>query len=127
MMEKIFDQFFTTKELGRGTGLGLSTVLDIVKGHGGFVKVYSERGRGSMFAVYLPATPEATAEAENPEQVRLPRGQNELVLVVDDEEAIRELTRQILERNGYKALTAVDGTEAVALFSRWQGKIKVVL
>ena len=127
IMEKIFDPFFTTKELGRGTGLGLSTVLGIAKGHGGFVKVFSEPRRGSTFAVYLPATPGVAAAAEDQKEAPLPRGEGELVLVVDDEEPIRELTREILERNGYKALTAVDGTEAVALFSRWQGKIKVVL
>src|SRR5439155_7766828 len=96
-------------------------------GHGGFVKAYSELARGSTFAVYLPATPEAPAAAEARKEAPLPGGQGELVLVVDDEEPIRELTREILERNGYTALTAVDGTEALALVAKWSGKIGVVL
>jgi len=113
--------------VGRGTGLGLSTVLGIAKGHGGFVKAYSEPGRGSTFVVYLPATPEVAPEAVDRKETPLPHGRGELVLVVDDEEPIRQLTREILERKGYTAVTAVDGTDALALFSKWQDKIKVVL
>ena len=127
IMEKIFDPFFTTKESSRGSGLGLSTVLVIAKGHGGFVKVQSEVGRGSTFAVYLPARPESAVTAETRQEAPLPGGQGELVLVVDDEQPIREMTREILERNGYAALTAVDGKEALALFEKWRGKIRVVL
>ncbi len=127
ILEKIFDPFFTTKESGRGTGLGLSTVLAIAKGHGGFVKVCSEVGRGSTFAVYLPATPQSPAAAEIQKEGPPPGGRGELVLVVDDEQPIREMTREILERNGYKVLTALDGTEALALFSKWRGQIGVVL
>src|SRR5439155_9394970 len=79
ILHKIFDPFFTTKEIGKGTGLGLSTVLGIAKGHGGFVKVYSEPGRGSAFNVYLPAAPEAIAPEAAKKTDPLPRGQGELI------------------------------------------------
>ena len=127
IIDKIFDPFFTTKDVGKGTGLGLSTVLGIVKGHGGFVKIYSEPGRGSTVAVYLPAIPEGVEPGAAPKADALPCGQGELILVVDDERPILELTRKILERHGYQALTANDGTEALSLFAQWQGKIRVVL
>ena len=127
IMEKIFDPFFTTKASGHGTGLGLSTVLGIAKGHGGFVKVYSEPGRGSAFNVYLPAAPEAIAPEAAKKTDALPRGQGELILVVDDEKPILEMTQKVLERHGYQVLTAGDGTEALALFAQLREKIRVVL
>jgi PAS domain S-box-containing protein len=126
IINRIFEPFFTTKEHGKGTGLGLSTALGIVKGHSGFINVYSEPGRGTQFKIYLPAaeTP-FTVQADS--SASLPVGRGELILVVDDEIAIREITKGTLEAYGYRALTAADGTEAVALYAQHKDEIKLVL
>ena len=127
IQSRIFEPFFTTKEMTKGTGLGLSTALTIVKSHGGFINVYSELHKGSQFTVYLPAldTPETVNSAAA--QTDLPLGQGELILVVDDEESIREITRGTLETFGYNVLTASDGTEALALYADKKNEIAVVL
>ncbi len=126
IMEKIFEPFFTTKEVGKGTGLGLSTVLGIIKGQGGFVKVYSENGRGTSFRVYLPAVD--SAETQRPVQfIEVPQGHGENILLVDDEMAIREITKAALEQNGYVVYAAADGAEAVALYAQRQNEINVVI
>jgi CheY-like chemotaxis protein len=126
IVDKIFDPFFTTKEQGKGTGLGLSTVVGIVKSHGGFVNVASEVGKGTKFSIFLPATSGGAKAAEGGPST-LPPGRGELVLVVDDEEAIRDVTRNVLGRHGYEALVASDGTEAVALVAQLPGRISLVL
>ena len=127
MLERIFEPFFTTKELGKGTGLGLSTVLSIVKSHGGFINVYSEVGKGTQFKVYLPTSQgiDAGKAAEEKTPVRI--GNGELILVVDDEASIREITRTTLEACGYRVETASDGTEAVAIFAQRKEEVSVVL
>ena len=127
IQSRIFEPFFTTKEMTKGTGLGLSTALTIVKSHGGFINVYSELHKGSQFTIYLPAldTPGAIDAAAL--QTDLPLGKGELILVVDDEESIREITRGTLETFGYKVLTASDGTEALALYADKKNEIAVVL
>jgi PAS domain S-box-containing protein len=127
ILPKIFDPFFTTKEQGKGTGLGLSTVMGIVKGHGGFVNVYSEVNKGTQFKVFLPAIVSAPSTAAAGEKPVLPVGHGELILIVDDEEAIREITKGSLEAFGYRVLTASDGTEAVALYVQYRDEIKVVV
>lgn len=127
IVDRIFEPFFTTKEQGKGTGLGLSTVMAIVKSHDGFIDVYSEYGRGTTFRVSLPALqigPEKLADAALTE---LPLGNGELILVVDDEEGIREITRSTLQAFGYSVLTAGDGTEAVAVFAQNQDRVMLAL
>ncbi|NER45394.1 MAG: response regulator [Symploca sp. SIO1A3] len=125
ILDRIFEPFFTTKELGQGTGLGLSTVMGIIKSHGGFVNVYSELGQGTKFKVYLPAVKAADTESE--EQLELPIGQKELVLLVDDEAAIREITKTSLETYQYRVMMASDGIEAIALYTEYQDDISIVL
>jgi PAS domain S-box-containing protein len=125
---KIFEPFFTTKEFGKGTGLGLSTSLAIVKSHGGFIHVHSEMGKGTKFEIYLPAdTAEISATKFADEQPELPRGHGELILVVDDEKAIREIAHRTLEQFGYRVLLAAHGAEAVGLYSLRQSEVAAVL
>src|SRR5919112_105551 len=123
---RIFEPFFTTKEVGKGTGLGLSTALTIVRSHGGFINVYSEPRRGTQFAVYLPAV-EAAAEAGARLQSDLPVGRGELILVVDDEDSIRQITKATLETFGYRVVTASDGTEAVGLYAQHRDEVAGVI
>ncbi|ALF55337.1 histidine kinase [Nostoc piscinale CENA21] len=125
ILDRIFEPFFTTKELGKGTGLGLSTVLGIVKNHGGFINVHSEQGQGSQFKIYLPAQ-EITETVEEVEVV-FPGGNGELILIVDDEAAIRDITKTSLESYNYKAITASDGIEAIALYAEHRDEISLVL
>jgi len=127
IQSRIFEPFFTTKEMTKGTGLGLSTALTIVKSHGGFINVYSELHKGSQFTLYLPAIDTRDAADSVALQTDLPLGHGELVLVVDDEESIREITRGTLETFGYAVLTAADGTEALALYADKKNEIAVVL
>jgi PAS domain S-box-containing protein len=127
IVDKIFEPFFTTKELGKGTGLGLSTVIGIVKSHGGFVNVYSEVGKGTQFKVYLPVNHAGKTDCEQARQHELPPGHGELILVVDDEDSIREITQTSLETYGYRVLVASEGIEAIALYTQHKEEISVVL
>jgi len=127
IINQIFDPFFTTKPQGQGTGLGLSTVQGIVKGHGGFINVYSEVGKGSQFSVYLPLAEATNAESSSARRSEISFGEGELILVVDDEAAIREIAKGTLENFGYRVLTASDGAEALALYAEHKGEIAVVL
>ncbi len=127
LVPRIFEPFFTTKKVGEGTGLGLSTVHAIIKSHGGFVTVSSEHGKGTTFTVHLPADPSLRSVSNHPFIVNIPRGNGELILVVDDEPAIRTVTQQTLEAFGYRVLTAGDGAEAVAVYARQSSDIALVL
>jgi PAS domain S-box-containing protein len=111
-LDKIFDPFFTTKEVGQGTGLGLSTVLGIVNSHSGFIQLESTVGQGTVFRVYLPAC--AQADGGEPTVAKEgPRGHGEVILLVDDERAVRHATRMMLERHGYRVVEARDGDDAL--------------
>jgi CheY-like chemotaxis protein len=127
ILEKIFEPFFTTKEIGKGTGLGLSTTSSIIKSHKGFVIVETEIGKGSTFRVYLPADVEKERSSTEDFDDEIPRGNGELVLVIDDEASVRAITRQTLEAFGYRVILAGDGAEGIAMFARHMDEIQVVL
>jgi two-component system cell cycle sensor histidine kinase/response regulator CckA len=127
VIDKIFDPFFTTKDIGKGTGLGLSTVHAIVKAHGGFINVLSEVGKGSTFKVYFPAFAPEDDAPQPAHAGPLVRGKGEFILVVDDEVAIREITKSTLISFNYTVMTAADGTEALALFAQHADEIDLVL
>lgn len=129
LMGKIFDPFITTKPPGKGTGLGLTTVAGIAHNLGGFVRVYSEQGKGSCFRVYFPAAPSGSIAPFSPaEKLKADyRGNGELALVVDDEEPVRLLLKDLLESFDFRVLLAADGTEALAHFAANLQPIKLVL
>ncbi len=123
--EKIFDPFFTTKEMGRGTGLGLASVYGIMKNHGGFIDVYSEKGRGTTFKLYLPATEkEAVKEAPVIEEIVMGK---ENILLVDDENLIIEVGKHMLEKLGYVVFTSENGEEAIQIYQENKEKIDLVI
>jgi CheY-like chemotaxis protein len=125
--EKIFDPFFTTKEFGKGTELGLSTAIGIVKSYRGFINLKSEVGSGSTFELYLPADFSATSNLEKQPQKEMPRGSGELVLVIDDEAAIRQVIQQTLETFGYRVVTADGGSQALSIYIQRQSEIATVI
>jgi two-component system, cell cycle sensor histidine kinase and response regulator CckA len=124
---QIFEPFFTTKEKGKGTGLGLSTVYGIVKQSEGNIWVYSEPGHGTIFKVYLPQCDESIDLSYSDEALGKAAGGSETVLLVEDEEAVRKLTRKILEENGYRVLEATHAGEAVTISNRHEGAIHVMI
>jgi PAS domain S-box-containing protein len=123
--QKVFDPFFTTKSRGTGTGLGLYIVHSIVTNHGGYVNLYSEPGKGSIFAVYLPASQEGPAEEEPVKEEEM-KGTG-TVLIIEDEPDVRELTKDVLERLGYSAIAASDGREGIRTYREGKGGIDVVV
>lgn len=131
IQDKIFDPFFTTKGIGQGSGLGLSTAVGLVKNHAGFIQVNSKPGQGSTMRVYLPAKPDSKPGEILPEHAadldNLPHGNQELVLLVEDEPLVRDVTRETLEKFDYQVVTANDGVEALKAFSQRQTDIQVVV
>ncbi len=128
-LKHIFDPFYTTKEAGKGTGLGLASVYGIVKGHGGRIQCYSESGQGTVFRMYLPATcktPEAGAEKKKPEKAPATDG-NECILVVDDEPTVREMAGEMLGHYGYRVFEAESGEHAIEVFQDNPGAIELVI
>jgi two-component system cell cycle sensor histidine kinase/response regulator CckA len=125
---RAFDPFFTTKEVGQGTGLGLALVFGIVKGHDGFINLYSEPGVGTTFKVYLPRAGEQMAtEAETEAEPAAPPTGSETILLVDDKESVRNTGRRILESRGYTVLLANDGQKALEVYEREKERIDLVL
>ena len=122
---RIFDPFFTTKEMGRGTGLGLASVYGIIKNHEGFINVHSEQGSGTRFDVYLPASLKGLSKKEKPCE-EFVEGQ-ETVLLVDDEDMIIDVGQRMLNKLGYKVLTAKDGIEALKVFENHRDEIDVIV
>jgi PAS domain S-box-containing protein len=126
VVARAFEPFFTTKPKGEGSGLGLATVYGIIKQAGGDVEIYSEPGIGTTISVMLPATEEAGAAEARPVEMGRIRG-GETVLVVEDESAMRELTRRILARNGYQVIVASGGAEAIQAAEAYDGRIDLLL
>ena len=128
MRAHIFEPFFTTKETGKGTGLGLATVLGIVEQSGGVIRCESQLGEGTTFRIFLPAVAEAVDQGGRPAGglASAPRG-SEVVLLVEDEDAIRRLARIILVKTGYVVLEARNGREGLALCEAHQGPIDLLL
>ncbi|MCX5805863.1 MAG: PAS domain S-box protein [Proteobacteria bacterium] len=123
--ERIFEPFFTTKEMGRGTGLGLASVYGIVKNHGGFINVYSEKGHGSTFSIYLPAS-EKAVQKEELFVSNIMKG-TETILLVDDEEAIIDVNKNFLELLGYNVIIARSGREAIETYKKRTDAIDLVI
>lgn len=126
IMEKIFEPFFTTKEVGRGTGLGLSIVYGIIEQHNGYINVYSELGKGTTFKIYLPIIKSDVKETESAVSTALTGG-TETVLVAEDNEEVRNLIKNILQKSGYKVIEAVDGEDAINKLAEDKDKIQLLI
>jgi CheY-like chemotaxis protein len=127
ILDRIFEPFFTTKGAEKGTGLGLSTVIGIVKGHGGFLQVYSQMGIGSAFAVYLPANSSGSDAQFAQVANGAFRGQGETILLVDDEPAVREVARAVLRRLNVEPLTAVDGADGLIQATQHRAALRAII
>ncbi len=126
MLERVFEPFFTTKELGKGTGMGLAMVYGIVKNHGGSIRVYSEPGYGTIFKVYFPLSAEP-AKKEIESRQDSPVSGTGRILIVDDEEIIRQTAKELLSHLGYDVVTATDGRKAVEYYKEQSHVIDLVI
>jgi CheY-like chemotaxis protein len=126
VLDKVFDPFFTTKEVGKGTGLGLAMVYGVVQGHRGVIEVDSQLGEGTAFRLYFPLT-EVRRGLSEQDVLELPRGRDELILLVDDEQVVRDITSGILESLGYRVVTARDGKEGFGTFQTYLDELALVL
>lgn len=124
--ERIFEPFFTTKGIGKGTGLGLSIVYGIIKQHEGTINVYSEHGKGSIFKIYIPLL-KTEAKMREPAEEVIAGGGTETVLLAEDDDPVRRLIKEVIEKHGYKVLEAVDGNDAVRVFSENRDDIQMLL
>jgi PAS domain S-box-containing protein len=125
-LEHIYEPFFTTKDVGKGTGLGLATAYGIVRQHKGMMQVYSKLGLGTTFSIYLPAVDEGTLKKDAAAITR-PKGGEETILVAEDEEPLRKLVSKILNRAGYTVLLAANGEEALQLYKEHAGSVDLCL
>ena len=123
---RIFEPFFTTKEVGKGTGLGLAIVYGIVKQHGGYITVYSEPGHGTTFKLYLPVQ-QAAEERDGVFDNELPATGSGTVLIAEDDDAVRVLSRRVLEGFGYTVIEAADGEEALKRYSERTGPVDLLI
>ena len=123
--KRIFEPFFTTKEMGRGTGLGLASVYGIIKNHGGYINVYSEKDQGTRFTIYLPASEKEVVEKQEP-MVALTKGSG-TILLIDDEEMIIDIGEELLVELGYKVLVARGGLEALDVYAKTHESIDLVI
>lgn len=127
IIDKIFNPFFTTKEPGQGTGLGLSTSLSIIKKHNGLINVFSIPGKGTSFKIHLPVSSSLTLAEPGKSYSDIPKGEGELIQLIDDEKKILFTVREILEGYGYSVITSPDGSDAVQDYRENKDKIKVVI
>jgi len=127
VIPQIFAPFYTTKEAGEGTGLGLATVARIVRNHQGFVSVKSEVGVGTTFEIYLPRAEASVRVGPRPTAPDVPRGRGELILLAEDDRAVREMVANSLVEHGYRVAPAADGAEALLLLGRLESEIRLVL
>lgn len=123
---KVFEPFFTTKEIGKGTGLGLSMVYGIIKQHNGYINLYSEPGKGTIFKIYIPLEKKRSVE-EKVEKELIPSGKGEMILIAEDESEIRNLISALLDEFGYKVIAAVDGEDAVSKFKEHKDEINLLI
>jgi CheY-like chemotaxis protein len=124
--KRIFEPFFTTKEVGKGTGLGMAIIYGIIKQHNGYISVYSERGKGTTFKIYLPLISDGIREEQwTPESEPAPGG-TETVLLAEDDEAVRELHMVILEEAGYRVIEAVEGVDALEKFTEQMAEVDML-
>jgi two-component system cell cycle sensor histidine kinase/response regulator CckA len=126
ILDRVFEPFFTTKQRGQGTGLGLSMVFGIVKSHGGHISCHSQPGAGTVFKIYFPAT-DTKIDLEPAPMQETPSLGTETILLVDDDETIRDLGKETLAIAGYKVLTASNGREALAIYANAQGEVSLVV
>ena len=131
IQERIFDPFFTTKEMGRGTGFGLASVYGIIKGHNGYIDVESGKGEGTTFSIYLPVSEKNVKNAVNFPNIVVKADrivkETEAVLLVDDEEIVLEVGRDLLETMGYRVFSARDGYEALEIYKKNKEEINLVI
>ncbi|MBI5142355.1 MAG: PAS domain S-box protein [Nitrospirae bacterium] len=123
----LFEPFFTTKEIGKGTGLGLSIIYGIIRQHNGFINVHSEPGRGTTFKIYLPIEQSVIERTTASAVPASPPGGTETILLAEDDDTVRELSRTVLTASGYTVITAMDGEDAISKFTEHKGDIKLVI
>jgi CheY-like chemotaxis protein len=123
---RIFEPFFTTKEVGKGTGLGMAIIYGIIRQHHGYISVYSEKGKGTTFRIYLPLIAEGIKEEQGEQKSEPPPGGTETVLLAEDDEAVRELHRTMLEEAGYRVIEAIDGQDALEKFTEHMEELDIL-